>query len=46
MINPDDVSEEEILTLIKIYSKIKPLALKEKILNLIESFSGISEEDS
>ena len=46
MINSDDVSEEEILTLIKIYSKIKPLALKEKILNLIESFHGSSEEDS
>ena len=46
MIHSDDVSEEEILTLIKIYSKIKPLALKEKILNLIETFSGVSEDDS
>ena len=45
MQNPDDISEEEIIKLMQIYSKIKPRALKEKILELIENFSGLPEKD-
>ena len=45
MQNPDDISEEEIIKLMQIYSKIKPHALKKNILELIENFSGLPEED-
>jgi hypothetical protein len=45
MPNPGDISEEEIKKLIQIYSKMKPLTLRKKILELIDNLNAISEED-
>ena len=39
----EDISEEEIEKLIQIYSRIKPLSLRKKILNLTESLHADEE---